>query len=170
SGYNLTVTPVGAGVRSLIAFTEEQMGHPVSITANQPSSWNEGTNGADMLIITHQDFRQAVEPLASLRRSQGLSVAVVDVEDVYDEFSFGAHTPAAIKSFLTTVVGSWSRMPQYLLLVGDSSWDPRNYMNQGENDFVPTKLVDTQGMEMGSDDWLADFNKVGLANLAVGRL
>jgi peptidase C25-like protein len=170
SGYNLTLQPVGAGVRSLIAFMEEQVGHPVSITANQPSSWNAGTNGADMLIITHQDFRQALEPLASLRRSQGLSVAVVDVEDVYDEFSYGAHTPAAIKSFLTTAVGSWSRKPQYLLLVGDSSWDPRNYMNKGENDFVPTKLIDTQGMETGSDDWLADFNNVGLANLAVGRL
>jgi hypothetical protein len=170
SGYNFMVQPVGAGVRSLIAFTEEQMGHPVSVTANQPSSWIAATNGADMVIIAHQDFRQAIEPLVSLRRGQGLSVAVVDVEDVYDEFSYGAHTPAAIRSFLTNAVEHWSRKPQYLLLVGDSSWDPRNYLNKGENDFVPTKLIDTQGMETGSDDWLADFNDEGIASLAIGRL
>jgi len=54
--------------------------------------------------------------------------------------------------------------------VGDSSWDPRNYLNKGENDLVPTKLIDTVGMETGSDDWLADFNDVGLPSLAIGRL
>jgi CSLREA domain-containing protein len=168
--YAVKVQPVGSGVRTLIAFTEDLMAHPVSVTANQPSSWNAGANGADMVILTHKDFRQAIEPLASLRRSQGLSVAVVDVEDIYDEFSYGAHTPAAIKSFLTTAAVNWSRKPAYLLLVGDSSWDPRNYLNLGENDFVPTKLIDTQALETGSDDWLVDINSVGLPNMAVGRL
>ena len=121
-------------------------------------------------MITHQNFRQAVEPLAALRRNQGLSVAVVDVEDVYDEYSYGAHTPLALKRFLASAAGSWSRKPQYLLLVGDSSWDPRNYLDQGANDFVPTKLIDTKYMETGSDDWLADYNDVGLVTMAIGRL
>jgi hypothetical protein len=168
--YAVKVQPMGAGVRTLIAFTEGLMGHPASITANQPSNWNAPTNGADMVIIAHKDFRQAIEPLANLRRSQGLSVAVVDVEDVFDEFSYGSHTPEAIKNFLVSAAANWSRKPAYLLLVGDSSWDPRNYFNKGENDFVPTKLIDTQGMETGSDDWLADFNDLGLPNMAVGRL
>jgi hypothetical protein len=168
--YAVKVQPAGSGVRTLIAFTEDLMGHPASITANQPSNWNAGTNGADMLILTHKDFRSAIEPLRNMRQGQGLSVAVVDVEDIYDEFSYGAHTPAAIKNFLVSVAANWSRKPAYLLLVGDSSWDPRNYLNLGENDFVPTKLIDTQALETGSDDWLADFNGVGLANMAVGRL
>ncbi len=168
--YAITVQPAGTGVRTLIAVTEEHMGHPVSISANQPSSWNAGTNGADVVIITHQDFRHAVEPLASLRRSQGLNVAVIDIEDVYDEFSYGAHTPEAIRSFLKSAAANWSRKPAYLLLVGDSSWDPRNYLGKGANDFVPTKLIDTQGMETGSDDWLADFTELGLATMAIGRL
>lgn len=169
-GFEVRVQPAGPGARTLIAFTDDQMTHPVSIAANQPSSWNADTNGADLVIITHKNFRQAIEPLASLRRSQGLSVAVVDVEDIYDEFSYGAHTPAAIKSFMTTAASSWSRKPAYLLLVGDSSWDPRNYLNLGENDFVPTKLIDTRTLETGSDDWFADFNDSGLASMAIGRL
>jgi hypothetical protein len=94
---------------------------------------------------------------------------VIDVEDVYDEFSYGAHTPAAIKSFLMSAA-KWSHRPAYVLLVGDSSWDARNYLNLGENDFVPTKLIDTQSAETGSDDWFADFSDTGLASMAIGRL
>lgn len=169
-GYSVKIQTTGSGARTLLAFTEDQSGHPASITPNQPSTWNAATNSADMVVITHRDFRNAIEPLANLRRSQGLNVAVVDVEDVYDEFSYGAHTPAALKSFLLNAATDWQRKPQYLLLVGDSSWDPRDYLGEGANDFVPTKLIDTSSMETASDDWLADFEGFGLTNMAVGRL
>jgi len=94
----------------------------------------------------------------------------VDIEDVYDEFSFGAHTPEALRDFIGWVGTHWQRAPHYLLLAGDSSWDPRNYLEQGAGDFVPTKLIDTAYMETASDDWLADFNGDGAADIAVGRL
>ena len=168
--YAVLVPANGSHSRTLMAFTDDHTSHPLSVTANNPSNWNAGTNGADMVIITHHDFRQAVEPLAALRRSQGLVVAVADIEDVYDEFSYGAHTPLALKSFLGNSALNWSRKPEYLLLVGDSSWDPRNYFGQGALDFVPTKLVDTGYMETASDDWFADFADAGLPSMAIGRL
>ena len=170
AGYAVKVQALGNDTRTLMAFADDLAVHPSSIAANKPSNWNASTNGADLVIITHKDFRQAIEPLANLRRSQGLSVAVVDVEDVYDEFSYGAHTPLAIKAFLMNAAGTWARKPGYLLLVGDSSWDPRNYMDQGANDFVPTKLIDTNYMETASDDWLVDFTGQGRADMALGRL
>jgi hypothetical protein len=170
AGYSIKIQALGNDTRTLIAFADDLPAHPASITANSPSTWNASTNGADLVIITHKDFRQAIEPLATLRRNQGLSVAVVDVEDVYDEFSYGAHTPAAIKAFLMNAAGTWARKPGYLLLVGDSSWDPRNFMDQGANDFVPTKLIDTNYMETASDDWLVDFTGQGNAAMALGRL
>jgi hypothetical protein len=92
------------------------------------------------------------------------------VEDVYDEFGYGAHSPLAVKGFLAWAASHWTRAPRYLLLVGDSSWDPRNYMDEGANDFVPTKMIDTVYMETASDDWLADFNGDEFADMAVGRL
>ena len=170
TGYSVKVQALGNDTRTLMAFADDMTAHPASITANKPSNWNASTNGADLVIITHKDFRQAVEPLATLRRNQGLSVAMVDAEDVYDEFSYGAHTPSAIKAFLMNAAGTWSRKPGYLLLVGDSSWDPRNFMDQGANDFVPTKLIDTNYMETASDDWLVDFTGQGHAEMALGRL
>jgi len=170
AGYAVKVQALGSDTRTLMAFADDMAAHPASIAANAASNWNAASNGADLVIITHKDFRQAIEPLAALRRSQGLSVAVVEVEDVYDEFSFGAHTPSAIKAFLMNAVGTWARKPAYLLLVGDSSWDPRNFMDQGDNDYVPTKLIDTGYLETASDDWLVDFTGQGHADMALGRL
>jgi hypothetical protein len=169
-GYSVLVPASGSGARTFVAFTDDLSRQPAAVRANKPSAWNARTNGADMLIITHKDFAQAVEPLAALRRSQGLVVAVIDVEDIYDEFSYGAHTPAALRSFLASAAANWIRKPEYLLLVGDSTWDPRNYFDQGFNDFVPTKLIDTGYMETASDDWLVDFNLTGLPGMSIGRL
>ena len=169
SGYSARVQAADAP-RTLLAFAATLVQSPAAITANVPSNWNLPTNGADMLIVTHKNFRQAIEPLANLRRSQGLVVQVVDVDDVYDEYSYGTHTPVAIKSFLMSAAASWSRKPKYLLLVGDSSWDPRNYLNEGANDFVPTKLIDTTFLETASDDWLVDFTGLGMPDMAIGRL
>jgi hypothetical protein len=170
SSYGVRVQGRGPDARTFIAFADDAVLNPSAIEPNQPSSWNASTNGADMVIVTHKDFRQAIEPLASLRRNQGLSVAIVDVDDVYDEFSYGEHSPAALKAFLSWAASHWSRKPQYALFVGDSSWDPRNYTGQGEKDFVPSKLVDTAFMETASDDWLVDFDGDGLADMSVGRL
>jgi len=157
------------GTRTYLTFIDELAAHPSGIAANQPSSLITMA-AVDMLVITHKDLRSAVEPLAAQRRSEGLTVAVVDVEDVYDEFSYGAHSPYAVRDFLSWTNSHWTRAPRYLLLVGDSSWDPRNYMGQGFADLVPTKLVDTAFMETASDDWLSDFDGDGIADVATGRL
>jgi hypothetical protein len=55
-------------------------------------------------------------------------------------------------------------------LVGDASYDPRNYLGQGSFDLVPTKLVDTAYFETASDDWFVDLNNDGLPEMAIGRL
>ena len=46
---------------------------------------------ADLVIITYKDFAQSIQPLVALRQSQGYHVIVVDVEDIYNEFSYGVH-------------------------------------------------------------------------------
>jgi hypothetical protein len=57
-----------------------------------------------------------------------------------------------------------------VIFAGDASFDPRNYMNVGNFDLVPTKLVDATYNETASDDWLTDFDNDQIANIPVGRL
>ena len=169
-GYSVSLTVPGAGQRTLVALLNTQASAVSRVAADRPSSWGTSANSADLVIIAHGSLVSSVQPLATLRESQGYKVAIVDVEDVYDEFSYGAHTPQALRDFLTYASNSWQYKPRYLLLAGDSTFDPKDYLNRGDLDLVPTRLIDTQSMETASDDWLAGYNRDGDARLAVGRL
>jgi hypothetical protein len=122
------------------------------------------------VVLAHRDFLESLLPLKALRESEGLAVALVDVEDVYDEFGFGAKSPEALKAFLLHTQRSWGRPPRFLLLFGDASFDPRNHLGLGDLDLVPTKLLETRFLETASDDWFADFDGDDLPDLAVGRI
>jgi hypothetical protein len=170
SGYTITVKVPGHGQRTLLAFTDEKIKQPTGIAANIPSSWHETTQGADVVIISSRDFLDSLRPLKELREQQGLSVVVVDVEDLYDEFNFGLKSPWPLREFLSRTYERWVPVPRFVLLVGDASYDPRNYLGFGNFDFVLTKFVDTEYIKTASDDWFVDFDDDGLPNMAVGRL
>lgn len=157
--------------RTLFAFTGGGVMSPASAAPNQPSDWHAGDrHGADLVVITHGDFRDAAARLAAARRAEGLAVEVVDVEDVYDEWGYGARGAKALRDLLSHAAADWARAPRFVLLVGDGSFDPRDYLGYGRHDFVPARQIETRQLETASDDWLADFDGDGLAEMAVGRL
>lgn len=168
-GYTAAATPVGRGNRVMLALTADQASHPASVDVDRPSNLRQSTNGADLIIVTTRALAPSVEPLRQRRQSQGYAASVVDVDDIYDEFSFGQKTPYAIRSFLQYARTSWSRPPRFVLFAGDASYDPKGFLGFGAFDLVPTRLIDTKAMETASDDWLADFDRDGVADLAVGR-
>ncbi len=91
-------------------------------------------------------------------------------DDIYDEFSFGEHNPQALRDFLQTASKNWATKPKYLLLTGDASVDPRNFLGLGDFDFVPTRIIPTSELMTASDDWFSDFSNTALPTLATGRL
>lgn len=173
SGYAITVpeTPSRSKAqRMLYAIPSGQFEQPASLSLNQPSTLNLNSNAADFLIVTHKNFISNMAPLLSKRQSEGRTTAVVDIEDVYDEFGYGLHGPQALKEFLQHAASHWSTAPRYIIFAGDASFDPRDYFKVGDFDFVPTKLLDATYNETASDDWLADFDNDGIADIPVGRL
>ena len=168
-GYAFNI-PAAAQARTLLALEEAVADTPTKFSVNDPTDWRTPAHAADLLVITHRDFLAAVEPLAAWRRAQGLAVEVIDVEDVFDEFSDGTHTPQALRDFIQFAASRWQTPPRFVLLVGDSTWDPRNYLGRSEADFVPTRLIDTAQMETASDDWLVDFDGDAMPELSIGRL
>jgi hypothetical protein len=169
-GYAITASVPKGGQRVLLAFGDDWVKHPARIASDQPSGLRDKGRQADLVIITRGEFFTSVEPLKQLRQGQGLIVAVVDVDEIYDEFNYGEKSAKAVKDFLAYTKASWSKAPGFVLLLGDASFDARNYLGGEDGDIVPTKLVDTILMETASDDWFADFKGDGLAEMAIGRL
>jgi hypothetical protein len=156
--------------RLMYAVEDSAILSAASVTANTASNLATPSHNANLVIISHKSFLTQAENWANYRRSQGTSVEVVDIEDVYDEYSFGVLSSIAIRDFLKYAGNNWQTPPKYVLLIGDSSYDSRNYKGIGSFNLVPTKLVDTIYSETGSDDSLADFNNDGLSEIAVGRI
>jgi len=162
--------PGGNRTSTLLAFTSRRIRKPDAIVAHAASIWARPDHAADLVVIGHHDLLGSVEPLRALRVSQGMAVAVIDVENLYDEFGFGSKSPQAIRDFLRNAVAAWNTAPRFVLLLGDASLDPKNYLGNGDYDFVPTRLLDIHTMETASDGWFADFSGTGVPALAIGRL
>ena len=87
--------------------------------------WKDTNNGADYIIITHDDLKGAVSPLAEHRKNNGYRVKVITTREIYNEFSGGIFTPQAIKDFLKYTYRNWKRpAPEFVLLVGDANVRP----------------------------------------------
>ena len=127
----ITLTPAGAGTKALLAFTDARV-MSATVKANVPSNWQEEGLQHDYVMITTGELKASLTPLKALRESQGLSVTVVEVEDLYDEFSFGNKSPQAIKDFLMFTRDNWRQTPRFVLFAGDSSYDPKNYLGSGQ--------------------------------------
>jgi hypothetical protein len=128
--------------------------------------------GADYLAIGPRDLVAAAAPLLEYRRAQGLRVKGVAIEDVYDEFGFGESNPEAIRDFLTYAYHHW-REPsmRYVLLLGDGTYDFKDYLGTGVVNRVPPYLIKTSYLWTASDPMLAATNGEDLLpDIAIGRL
>jgi Peptidase family C25 len=166
-GYRVFL-PASRG-RVMYAVEDSAVLQAASITLNAPSTLSTPTHNANLIIISYKDWMTQANDWADYRRSQGFSVEVVNIEDVFDEFNFGAINSLSIRSFLQYAKGNWQTAPRYVLLIGDTTYDPKDYGENGNFNFVPTKMLDTIYGEIPSDDTLADFNDDGLAEIAIGR-
>jgi uncharacterized repeat protein (TIGR01451 family) len=171
-GYALqtSVPWTSSGTHTLLALADDQLAVPASLAPHQPSALHQPQAGAGVVILTAPQFVSQMQPLAALHQAEGRPVVMVTADQVYDEFNFGERTPYAIKNFLQTATTAWSNKPHYLLLGGDASVDPRDYLGFGFFDFVPTKIVVTAELKTASDDWFSDFGNTGYAQIATGRL
>ncbi|MCH8554727.1 MAG: type IX secretion system sortase PorU [Schleiferiaceae bacterium] len=94
----------------------------------------------EMVIVSHPNFLSEANRLADFHRSEGLEVAVVTNQQVYNEFSSGAQDITAIRDMMRMLYergmdGNDSKL-KYLLLFGRASYDYKNRIQPNHN-FVP---------------------------------
>jgi len=167
-GFDLNV-PAYRG-RVMFAVEDSGLLTPASVTLNTPSSLSTSAHNGKLVIISYRDFLTQANSWADYRRGQGDTVEVVNVEDVFDEFNYGVLSANSMRDFLNFAEQNWATPPQYVLLVGDGSYDPKNFEGNGSWDLIPVKFFDSAYDENPSDDAIVDFNNDGFAEMAIGRI
>ena len=95
-----------------------------ALVPTPPTQLRNPANQVDYVVITHSSFAESILPLVEFRRSQDLTTMVVDIDDIYNEFSDGLFNPFAIQKFLRYAYNNWQQpAPTYVLLVGDAHYD-----------------------------------------------
>jgi hypothetical protein len=143
-----------------------------SVKRRAPSTLKSPANQADYLLVAPAVFLPAVQPLLDFRQAEGLATRAVALEEVYEQFGHGEASPQAIKAFLAYAYHSWaSPSVRYVLLVGDASYDPKNYLGTGTKDWLPGYPVVTSYIQTVSDPAYASVNGNDmLPDIAIGRL
>ncbi len=118
---------------------------PATIALEQNTDWANPANAADYLIITAPAMRNSAQAVADFHAARdGYSVAVAEIQNIFDQFDYGRRTPIAFRRFLQTTQ-TWSTPPRFVLLWGDA----RYALPQRE--FAPWE-VPTYGFS-SSDNW-----------------
>lgn len=163
--------------RPMVGYAVENDGllQSPGITENLPSTLSANANTAEMLIISHSSpsIKNEAQAWATYRETEAggrLPSRIADIADIYDEFSFGESKSIAIKDFLKHTYENWATRPKYVLLIGDGTYDPKNFENFGSFNMIPAAPVRFIQEEGYSDDALADFDDDGFAEFPVGRI
>jgi hypothetical protein len=174
--------PVNPGASQTYLVLKSDAGMtPAGLVEDAAADLADTTNGADYILITHRDLGWDangdaygwLQDLVALREGQGLRVKVVDVADIFDEFSYGMTSAAAIRDFLSYAYSNWEPpAPRYVLLVGDSSYDFKDNLQLGIINSVPAYLTYTQFMgETVTDEWFVKVSgNDAVPDLYIGRL
>lgn len=165
--------PPEAGSHRYWLTTDAAINKPDRVRLVVPLPDFRDTSGGDYLIISASDFIPTLDELIDLRTSQGLKVAVRDLLSIYDHFGWGIPDPAAIRGFIEFAYSTWERRPVYILLVGDGTADPKQYLPSSAKTFLPPYLaeVDPWAGETAADNrYVTVDGEDILPDMLIGRL
>ncbi len=146
---------------------------PVIAPVSRFSLLDKG-HAAQYLAIFHRSLGDALKPLLDRRAAQGYSVLAVDVDTVFDHFSFGRKDPAAIKSFLAYAFRYWAppRISD-VLLVGEASeyrGDPARMPDGAQEDLVPVNGSARGEGSRGDHPYTTISGIDPVSDIALGRI
>ncbi|MEZ4656618.1 MAG: C25 family cysteine peptidase [Caldilineaceae bacterium] len=137
-----------------------------------PGDLLDTRNGADWIVITHRDFWSQTLPLAEWRARQ-YRVAMIDVQQIYDQFNGGMLSSESIRDFLAYAHANWQPpAPQFVLMAGGGTSDMRQYFSNSKKTYVPTMIYPADPIlgETAADSRLVTFlNNDILPDMDIGR-
>jgi hypothetical protein len=137
----------------------------------RPEDLLSSTNSADYILIAHRDFWAQGETLA-FYRDHDYRIALVDVQQIYDQFNGGMMSAEAIHDFLAYAYAHWKApAPIYVLLMGDGTNDMRKYRTTIDTYIPPyLYLADPDMGETAADNRFVTFiGNDNLPDMHIGR-
>jgi hypothetical protein len=145
-----------------------------------------GLSQSDAIYITPGLFFGEAMRLAAFHQPNGIKIHVVNVNDIYNEFSSGSQDVTAIRDFLRmfyTRGSSANDRVKYVTLFGRASYDYKYRVSSNSN-FVPTyqsSFTESPTLSYCSDDyygflddnegmWDSGANPKEFLDLGIGRL
>lgn len=180
NGSSTVFTSKTDSLREFIAFDKtSSLLKPIFVNMVQNQNLHSLSN-IDLVIVSHPNFSNQANDLATIHTSEGLNVVSVTTDEVYNEFSSGSPDPSAIRNFMKMLYDNATvenEMPRYLLLFGDGSYDNMTTSTANTN-FIPTYQSNnslTPTSSFVSDDFfgLLDDNEGGATgdlDIGIGRL
>ncbi len=137
------------------------------IEAASLSKLHDRAQGAEFVIISNRQLSASAEAYYQYRdtcTANPMSIKLVYVEDIFDEYGYGSHTPWAIKRFCKDALDNWQTKPRFFLFLGKGrTW------NRGFDD----NLVPTFGYPASDHEFVGhyDQNSTDITpGAAVGRV
>ncbi|HTP13896.1 MAG TPA: C25 family cysteine peptidase, partial [Bacteroidota bacterium] len=101
---------------------------------------------ADYILITTNQFQSIANSYATfIGSADSLQTAVINVDDIFNEFGYGYPTAESIRDFLKATTNWQSPMPSYVFLVGDGTYDYKRYVANPNPANVVVNSVPTYG-------------------------
>lgn len=127
----------GGNYHALVAFNPEQSSQNLlfiqenmvnNINPIEPvnstgyfADYSQNELDSAFILITHPALMAACQNYASYRQGMGMSVLLVNVEELYMQYAAGIEKhPVAIRNFCNELLSIWNSNPQYLFIVGKS--------------------------------------------------
>ncbi len=167
AGYTASIDP---GSAPFVVAARASAYEPSAAWVAAPSRLRDNHDHYKYLIITTPDMMGPAVRLANYRNSQGLNAAVVDIDAVFNGFTYGRKDPYAIHDFLEDLQSTKEGAPEFVLLIGKGSFDYKDILGHADS-AVPSPLVKTPDGLFSSDSLLADLlGDDGVPEVAIGRL
>jgi hypothetical protein len=150
--------PGGSGRYLVVPQGQENL--PLAVTRRQVKA----AKSFPYIASGPSQFKTGVQPLLMQRAKEGIRSAFVDQEELFDYYNYGRFGPDGIQKAVSSL------RPQYLLLLGRTTYDYLDYEGRGVDPLCPTFLVSTTFWSQAtSDSMFGDLGR-GYPEVAVGRL
>lgn len=148
---------------------------PQAVRAAQslPGLGQAGFDGAAYLILTRPEFAAPLQELAAVRSAQLGSAYLQTLQPIYDTYTDGRPDPQAIHDYLDDAYHTWTTPPLYVVLGGDGTYDPKQYLSTSHASYLPPYLgvVDPWAGETAADNRFVTVDgDDNLPDMLIGRL